>query len=96
MTTPPVVNPYSLQQVNAPVLNSATGFVTIPTSASGALSTKLAPRAIFVTGAGNLGVKLADGTSNTGALAAVTAGMVLPLQVIQTIASNSAAVIGLR
>lgn len=73
---------------------AATGFVAIPSSSGTALTEP--SRSIIITAAGNLGVKLADGSDNNSELIPVTPGMVLPLQAVQKTALNTAGFIGLR
>lgn len=73
---------------------AATGFVVIPSSSAAALTEP--SRSIIITAAGNLGVKLADGSDNNADLIPVTPGMVLPLQAVQKTALNTAGFLGLR
>lgn len=72
----------------------APGFVDVPTSAGSPLAT--ATRGIAIILAGNLGVKLLDGTDNNAKLIPVTAGQILPLRVVQLTAGNTAGVLGLK
>lgn len=72
----------------------AVGFVPIPLHSDSALSTP--SRGIVVTAAGNLGVKLADGTDNNADLIAVTPGMQFPYQAVQKTSLNTAGFIGLK
>ncbi len=67
------------------------GFVVLPTQAP-YLAT--ACRAVLIQVAGNMGVVLADGSSNDNALVAVTAGMFFPIQAVGLSPSNTAQVIG--
>jgi len=75
-------------------VDPATGFVAIPLHTGSPLAT--ASRSIIITAAGNLGVKLADGSDNNSDLIPVTPGMVLPLQAVQKTALNTAGFLGLR
>lgn len=73
--------------------SSARGFVAIPASGAGALTTPT--RGIVITTAGNLGVELADGTTNNTQLIAVVAGNVFPFAVVRQSAANTAVMLGL-
>ena len=86
--------PLSGLLVATPWLTPGQGWVTVPASNATALTTPT--RAIMVTTAGNLGVKLADGTDNNSTLVAVTVtGQPIPLAVIQLTASNTATILGI-
>lgn len=71
----------------------AAGFVAVPASGASALAQPTA--SIVITLAGNLGVKMADGSDNNAKLIPVIAGMVFPFQVVQLTAANTAGVLGL-
>jgi hypothetical protein len=90
-SVPTTASPEDLSALTA--TDPATGFVAIPTSGETALVTPV--RAIVITLAGNLGVKLADATNNNSKLIPVTAGQMLPLRVVQLTAANTAGVLGL-
>lgn len=70
------------------------GFIDVPTSAQAQLTTPTRGLVIFV--AGNLGVKMADGTENNAKLIPVTPGMQLPFRVVQLTSNNTAGVLGLK
>lgn len=92
MSTPP--NVFQGELVSTPWLVPGQGWVTVPASNATALTNPT--RAIMVTTAGNLGVKMADGTDNNSQLVAVTVtGQPIPLSVVQTTASNTATILGI-
>lgn len=80
--------------VSTPWLIPGQGWIAVPNSGSAALA--VPTRAIIVTTAGNLGVVMADGSNNDGQLIAVTVtGQPISLAVLQTTASNTAAILGI-
>lgn len=73
---------------------SASGFVAIPACTSTPLTTPT--KGVVVSSAGNLGLRLSDGTNNDSQVIPVVAGQVFPFRAVCRSAANTAGVLGLN
>lgn len=73
---------------------SANGFVALPACTGTPLTTPT--KGVVVSSAGNLGLRLSDGTNNDSQVIPVVAGQVFPFRAVCRSAANTAGVLGLN